>query len=316
MQVFHGDSEDSDHLIPRHSLPASRSFQGDFQNGPDSVFREAMISRWKTRLAIFVETRMGYGAADSLTYAVREFLTNSRRGVSVMRRVLFLMLAVLVAAVPAQGDEKWVSLFDGKTLNGWKKAAHGKATYEVVDGAIHGVTVEGSPNSFLMSEQEYGDFELEFEVRVHDQLNSGCQIRSREKNEADVQAEAKRTGTKPQGDGGLGRFHGPQVEIEKAPGFAGYIYGESTQYGWLSPEPKSGGKPHSLMKNGDWNKFRIVAKGPHIETYINGTKVGDLNHSEIYETHAKGHIGLQVHGIAAGTGPFDVSWRSIRIREL
>ena len=233
-----------------------------------------------------------------------------------MKRVLIMMLAIATTASAARAQDNWISLFDGKTLNGWKMAEHGKATYEVVDGAIHGVTVEGSPNSFLITEQEFGDFELEFEVKVHDQLNSGCQIRSRGKTEADVEAEAKRTGNRPQGEGGLGRFHGPQVEIEKAPGFAGFVYGEATQYGWLSAEPRTGGKPHNLMKSGDWNKFRIVAKGAHIQTMINGSKVADLHHEEIFKTHPRGHIGLQVHGIAAGTGPFDVSWRNIRIRPL
>ena len=37
---------------------------------------------------------------------------------------------------------------------------------------------------------------------------------------------------------------------------------------------------------------------------------------EIYKTHPKGHIGLQVHGIKKGTGPFDVQWRNIRVKEL
>ena len=234
-------------------------------------------------------------------------------------RCMALMLTFslgLATSGTVVADEPWVSLFDSKTLSGWKMAEHGKAKYEVVDGAIHGVTVEGSPNSFLMSEREYGDFELEFEVRVHDSLNSGCQIRSRGKLATDVDAEEKRTGRRPQGEGGLGRFHGPQVEIERSPGFAGYVYGEATQYGWLSPEPKSGGKPHDLMKSGDWNQFRIVAKGPRIQTFINGTAVADLTHEDIYKTHPRGHIGLQVHGIAAGTGPFDVSWRKLRIREL
>ncbi|MFM8475858.1 MAG: DUF1080 domain-containing protein [Planctomycetaceae bacterium] len=236
-----------------------------------------------------------------------------------LRRCVFLGLFALLGPGVVGicvAEEPWVSLFDGKTLGGWKMAEHGKAKYEVVDGAIHGVTVEGSPNSFLMSEREYGDFELEFEVRVHDSLNSGCQIRSRGKTEADVDAEEKRTGRRAQGEGGLGRFHGPQVEIERSPGFAGFVYGEATQYGWLSPEPKSGGKPHELMKSGEWNQFRIVAKGPRIQTFINGSPVADLTHEEIYKTHPRGHIGLQVHGIAAGTGPFDVSWRKLRIREL
>ena len=210
-----------------------------------------------------------------------------------------------------------MNLFDGKTLEGWTMAEHGKAKYEVVDGTIHGVTVEGSPNSFLMSKQEFGDFELTFDVKVHDQLNSGVQIRSRGKTEADVEAEAAVTGTKPQGEGGLGRFHGPQVEIEVGPGFAGYVYGEATPYGWLSAEPKDGEKnKHDFFKRGEWNTYRIVAKGNQIQTWINDHAVADLKHDGIYKTHPKGHIGLQVHGVAGGSGPFDVAWRNIKIREL
>ncbi|HAY78429.1 MAG TPA: DUF1080 domain-containing protein, partial [Planctomycetaceae bacterium] len=69
-------------------------------------------------------------------------------------------------------------------------------------------------------------------------------------------------------------------------------------------------------KDGEWNHFRIVAKGPHIQTWINGKQVSDLTDEAIYKTHPKGFIGLQVHGIRAGTGPFDVAWRNIRIKEL
>ena len=47
-----------------------------------------------------------------------------------------------------------IPLFDGKTLQGWVHDSVGKATYEVVDGAILGTTVEGSSNSFLLSEKE------------------------------------------------------------------------------------------------------------------------------------------------------------------
>ena len=61
------------------------------------------------------------------------------------------LLALNLAPLTHAADDKWVSLFDGKTLNGWKKAEHGKANYEVKDGTIHGVTVEGSPNTFLAS---------------------------------------------------------------------------------------------------------------------------------------------------------------------
>ena len=234
-----------------------------------------------------------------------------------MPRLTFTLLissALLLPVTNLSADENWVSLFDGKTLSGWKKAEHGKAEYKVVDGTIYGKTVEGSPNTFLASEKQYGDFELEFEVKVHDKLNSGCQIRSRGKTQEDIDAEAKRTGKKNRNNQ-LGRFHGPQVEIESSPGQAGYIYGEATGRGWLSPEPKDKTHSHEHMKNGDWNRYRIVAKGPRIQTWINGEMVADLTDEEIFKTHPKGHIGLQVHGIKAGTGPYDVAWRNIRLRE-
>lgn len=212
-------------------------------------------------------------------------------------------------------EEGFVSIFDGKTLDGWHRAEHGKAEYKVVDGTIYGKTVEGSPNSFLASDNQYGDFELRFEVKVHDKLNSGCQIRSRGKTKEDLEAEATKSGKKNR-HGQLGRFFGPQVEIEASPGQSAYIYGEATGLGWLSPEPQEKGHAHEHMKNGEWNEIRILAKGPRIQTWINGNPVADLTHDVIYKSHPKGHIGLQVHGIKAGTGPFDVAWRNIQIREL
>ncbi|MDF1861414.1 MAG: DUF1080 domain-containing protein [Verrucomicrobiales bacterium] len=211
-----------------------------------------------------------------------------------------------------KGKKGFVSLFDGKTLEGWKSSTLGSAKYSVVDGAIHGETVEGSPNTFLLSEKQYGDFILEFEVKVHDSLNSGCQIRSREKTEADLATTGK--DGKPAKD--LNRFFGPQVELEASPGQAGYIYGEATGRGWLSPEPQEKDHAHSYMKNGEWNKIRIVAKGARIQTFINGNAVADLSDEVIYKSHPKGHIGLQVHGIKKGTGPFDVSWKDIKLKEF
>lgn len=216
------------------------------------------------------------------------------------------------AGAEDSADEGWVSLFDGKTLEGWKKSTLGSANYKVVDGTIHGETVEGSPNTFLMSENQYGNFELEFEVKVHDSLNSGCQIRSREKKEEDLATTGKNG--KPAKD--INRFFGPQVELESSPGQSGYIYGEATGRGWISPEPADKEHSHDFMKNGEWNQIRIVANGVRIQTFINGNAVADLSDSGIFESHPRGHIGLQVHGIKKGTGPFDVAWKNIRIKEL
>lgn len=219
-----------------------------------------------------------------------------------------IALCLLVSSTSA--DDGWKPLFDGESLQGWKKDDLGRAEYKVVDATIVGTTVEGSPNTFLATVEEYGDFELEFEVQVHDQLNSGCQIRSRGKTEADLTDE-----TPEKRRSSLGRFHGPQVEIEASPGQSGYIYGEATGRGWLSPEPLDADHAHEHMNNGEWNHFRIVATGPRIQTWINGEMVADLTDDDIYKTHPRGHIGLQVHGIRKGSGPWSVAWRNIRIKE-
>lgn len=222
--------------------------------------------------------------------------------------LLTVVSAGSLVSKPAIADENsgFVSLFDGKTLDQWMPIGLGKATYEVKDGAIYGRTVKGSPNTFLASKKQYGDFELHFDVKVHDRLNSGVQIRSRPK----TKAEAKPDGAD------IGRIFGPQVEIEASPGQAGYIYGEATGRGWLSKKPRDDSHSHQFIKNGEWNSFKVIAKGPRIQTWINGNMVEDLTDEKIFETHPKGYLGLQVHGIGKQDGPFDVSWKNIKIKQL
>ena len=200
----------------------------------------------------------------------------------------------------------WVKLFDGKTLNGWVQN-NGTATYRVEDGAIVGRTSEGSPNSFLCTVQDYGDFELEFEVKVHEKLNSGVQIRSKTK--------AQTTGEGP--INAVGRVYGPQVEIEVSGAQGaegGYVYGEAMGRGWLAFEERV--LPHKYFIDGAWNRYRVVAKGARIQTWINREQIDDLTDEETYNTHPKGFIGLQVHGVPKGTGPYEVAWRKIRIKTL
>ena len=111
-------------------------------------------------------------------------------------------------------------------------------------------------------------------------------------------------------------MNGPQVEIESSGNNgaeAGYVYGEATGRGWLTPKERL--IAHKHFKDGDWNHYRIVAKGPRIQTFINGEPIEDLTDEEIFETHPKGFIGLQVHGIGKNSGPFEVAWRNLRIRE-
>ena len=91
----------------------------------------------------------------------------------------------------ASAAEKLSPIFDGKTLQGWRQC-NGTARYYVEKGELVGVTAAGSPNSFLCSEKEYGDFILEFEVKDDPALNSGVQIRShRYQTETTVLTENK-----------------------------------------------------------------------------------------------------------------------------
>ena len=204
-----------------------------------------------------------------------------------------------------KGDLK--SIFNGKNLDGWTQK-NGTASYRIEKDAIIGKTMEGSPNSFLCTDKLYGDFELQFEVKlINDELNSGVQIRSQTKELNDKE--------KSRGDK-FGRVNGPQVEIEatKEKGAeSGYVYGEAIG-GWMTPKDKL--IPHKNFKNGKWNKYRILAKGPVIKTWVNGNQVSDLKDEEKYKSHPKGFIGLQVHSIKKGTGPYEVAWRNIKIKEL
>ena len=208
---------------------------------------------------------------------------------------------VRIKELDGECKEGWTTLFDGKTLDGWIQK-NGTATYRVEDGAIIGKTTPDSPNSFLCSEQEYGNFELEFQVKLFDnELNSGVQIRS--------QAKVSESGDT------FGRVNGPQVEIEASGANgaeSGYVYGEACG-GWMTPEDKL--KPHKVFRDGEWNDYRIVANGARIQTWINGEAIEDLSDEGKFRTHPKGFIGLQVHGVG-DRGPYQVAWRNIRIKPL
>ncbi|MEZ6014917.1 MAG: DUF1080 domain-containing protein [Planctomycetota bacterium] len=194
-------------------------------------------------------------------------------------------------------EAAWTSLFDGQSLAGWTQR-NGTAVYTVEDGAIVGRTAAGSPNSFLCTDRGYSDFELKFEVQVDNPLNSGVQVRS-----------STRGGPK-------GRVNGPQVEIEasgEAGTLSGYLYAEAAG-GWMTPDEVR--VPHTHFVRGGWNAYRVRASGPRIQVWINGELVSDLTHAAMYASHPRGFIGLQVHAIGAGAGPFQVRWRGIELREL
>lgn len=208
------------------------------------------------------------------------------------------LAAMALPMSQAVADDCWVDLFNGEDLYGWTQL-NGTATYRVVNGTIVGKTNEGSPNSFLCTDKLYGNFDLRFEVKVDNNLNSGVQIRSQTRDGAPN-----------------GRVNGPQVEIEASGengAEAGYLYGESAG-GWMTPEEDL--KPHKHFKDGEWNSYRVVAVGARFKVWINDHLISDLVDEEKLKTHPKGFIGLQVHGIGRGQGPYEVAWRNLKIMEL
>jgi len=204
--------------------------------------------------------------------------------------IILLFVGSVSYATPGSGE--WENLFNGKDLSGWKQL-NGKAKYEVVNGEIVGTTVANTPNSFLATEKDYGDFVLELELLVDDNMNSGIQFRSESTPEYNN-----------------GRVHGYQCEVDPSPrAWSAGIYDEARR-GWLYPctyNPEGG----KAFKNGEWNKYRIECIGPNIRTWLNGVPVAYL----IDDMTPKGFIALQVHAIGKdGIPGSQIRWRNIRIK--
>ena len=208
------------------------------------------------------------------------------------RSLLLLTALTICSSQIAAQDSEWKSLFDGKSFAGWTQKG-GKAKYEIKDGVIVGKTVPNTPNSFLCTEKMYGDFELEVEFKVHPELNCGIQIRSN---------------SLP--DYKNGRVHGYQVEIDPSDrAWSGGIYDEARR-GWLNNLKENNAARYAFKQN-DWNKYRVLAVGDRIRTWINGVPAADL----IDDMTAKGFIALQVHGVGKRKDELTISWKNIRLRE-
>ncbi len=215
-----------------------------------------------------------------------------------------------VSKVDVEGekdDEGWISLFDGETLEGWTHM-NGSHTYKVEKGAIIGRTTPNSENSFLCSLQEFDDFEFECDVMVDSTTNQGVQFRSSARPKTIKNHSLYRAG----------RVWGPQLEIrqkmEESTVTTGLIYGEAMGIGFLSSEEKVK-NGHDYYISEGWNKIRIIAKGPRIQTFLNGHKIDDVVNEEVYKTHPKGFIGLQVHGMK-GKKQYKMGWKNIRVRPI
>ncbi|MGI4736047.1 MAG: 3-keto-disaccharide hydrolase [Janthinobacterium lividum] len=191
----------------------------------------------------------------------------------------WMFAASLILGAPhqlvAQSADGWQNLFDGKTLTGWKRLA-GTADYKVENGAIVGTTVMNSGNTFLVTEKEYGDFQLELDLQIESAVsNSGVQTRSHFNT-----------------DGHAGKVYGRQVEIDpSARSWSGGVYDEDRRQ-WLYPldlHPQA----KTAFKLGQYNHIKVECLGNEMKTWLNGTPVAYV----VDPVDPTGFIGLQVHGI-------------------
>lgn len=223
-----------------------------------------------------------------------------------------LALVPILCLAAAQDDNGWVPLFNGKTLDGWSVHS-GFAKYHVTNGTIVGTAVKGSPNSFLCTDKEYGDFILEFEVKCDPNLNSGVQIRSHAAKAEMAFVFRNEKGEPRTQKIPTDRVYGYQVEIATAQSHSsGGIYDEARRAFFIAPVAADS-PGATAFKNGEWNQYRIECKGDSMKTWINGVPCADLLDS----LDAKGLIGLQVHGLSSKDfQPYQVRWRNLRIKEL
>ena len=154
--------------------------------------------------------------------------------------VVALALTVTFAHAQDATQQKMEPLI-GTTFDGWKQLG-GKATYAIEDGVVIGTSVPNTPNSFMTTEKHYGDFVLEYEFKVDEELNSGVQIRSH---------------SIP--DYRNGQVHGYQVEIDpdtkRNRMWTAGIYDEGRR-GWLNDLVQNDAA-REAFKPDDWNKIRV-----------------------------------------------------------
>jgi hypothetical protein len=223
--------------------------------------------------------------------------------------ILFGLCASPVAGVSKKKKEKknaadWEILFDGNSTEKWrgyKKTDFPSANWKVEDGVL-----KTNPNAQpidLVSKEEYGDFDLRVEWKVTPGANSGIIYRANEEGE-----EAWQTG--------------PEMQILDDDKHADGKNPKTTAgalYALIAPTNKT------LKPVGKWNKVRVIARGNHIEHWLNGKKVVeyDMNSPELqalikeskfapflkFAKLPSGHVVLQHH-------QDEVWFRDIKIRRL
>lgn len=224
---------------------------------------------------------------------------------------MFFVSGVLLASFADADDAGFESIFDGRTLAGWE--AHDARYWCVRDGAITGESTPGHPctsNQFVVWQGgEVGDFELRLKFRVKGNGgNSGVQFRSQFRPDGlavGYQADIYQAGD---------YLGGVCDELHKRDGHellaANGTRTEIDESGKRTRTPL--GPPATMRPEGEWNDYRIIAKGHRIVLYINGQPSTELIDHEKEHFDLSGLLGLQLR---AGD-PMTVQFKDIQLKRL
>ena len=227
-----------------------------------------------------------------------------------------------MAAAEKPADDGFVSIFDGKSLDGWKisaKTGHSGTTknksggrWVVEEGAIVGSQDVPGNGGIMITEKEFGDFEVTLEMNNDFGPDSGLFLRSTDTGKCyqamiDYHADGNLMGVYGEGIGGK-----PNVFNFK---FTDKVT-EIVEKDCAFKLPVAAAKWAEFWKHGEWNELRARIEGnpPKITTWVKGVKFMEYQDTE-KRLAAKGGIALQVHGGGDYTKQF-VRYRNIRVKEL
>ncbi len=222
-----------------------------------------------------------------------------------------LLLAAATAPAIAQGASKapapkaadgWKWLFNGTSMDAWRgfKMTTMPEGWSIVDGTL----AKNKPVEDLVSKEQFGNFELEFEWKLGKEGNSGVFYRATEE-----ETKVYWTATEYQ-----------LLDDANAPDGRNKLTSAAANYGLYPPTM-------AMTKPADqWNTSRIVVRGNHAEHWLNGTKVVEYEYwSPDYVAKLKASkfaehplYGKATKGVIAIQGDHNgaLALRNIRIREI